>query len=184
MTDRPSQSEDRVEVAELDAAPRWSLAILTVCGLGFIRPGPGTWGSLPPVTIAFGMATFGAAATIDITLVALAVMASAACVIFTEVGERHFGRKDASQIVADEVAGQAVALLLLPWRGPGEANAIGWNLTLAATAFIAFRVLDISKPPPIRQLQNIRGGWGVLLDDLLAGCFALAIAQVLARLVL
>jgi len=162
-----------------------AIALLTVGGLGLLRPGPGTWGSLPPVVIAAALATANLSTlTITIVMVTLVVLFSVLCVALTPIGERHFGRKDASQIVADEIVGQAIALLWLPWRGSGEPNAIGWNLMLAGAAFIAFRVFDITKPPPIAQIQRVRGGWGVLLDDLLAGVLALAAVQVVFRTVI
>jgi phosphatidylglycerophosphatase A len=53
-----------------------------------------------------------------------------------------------------------------------------------AMAFVAFRLCDILKPPPARGLQRVRGGWGIVLDDLVAGGFALALVQVVTRLVM
>ena len=92
--------------------------------------------------------------------------------------EVHFGKKDPRQVVADETAGQCVALLALPWGGDWSEN-----LVLAATAFVTFRLFDIVKPPPINRIQRLGGGWGILVDDLLAGLYALAATQLLARLI-
>ncbi len=162
-----------------------AIALLTVGGLGLLRPGPGTWGSLPPVVLAAAMATMNLS-TVIITgvMIALAVVFTLLCVGLASIGERHFGRKDAPQIVADEVAGQAIVLLWLPWRSADEPSAMGWNLMLAAAAFVAFRVMDITKPPPIAQVQRVSGGWGVVLDDLLAGVVALAAVQIVFRLLM
>ena len=85
---------------------------------------------------------------------------------------------------ADEVAGQAITLLFLPWRAPGEPGALAFNLTLAALAFLAFRAFDITKPPPARSLERLPGGWGILVDDLIAGAMALVVVQLIARLAL
>lgn len=159
--------------------------LLTGFGLGLLRPAPGTWGSLPPVVIAFGMASvLGPHWTIEATLILLAAAASIACIRFGGGAESVGGRKDPSWVVADEVAGQALALLLLPWRAPGAPRAWMWNIALAAIAFLAFRALDIFKPPPAHQVQRLRGGLGILMDDLIAGLYALALAQVLVRFVL
>ena len=160
------------------------LGLLTVGGLGLLRPAPGTWGSLPPVAIALGLVWFNASpTTINITMIGLCVVFSIVCVVFTPVGELLFARKDASQIVADEVAGQAIALLWLPWRFSGEPDALWWNLMLGAMAFLGFRLFDILKPPPIYQVQRMPRGWGVLMDDLLAGAVALGVLQLLSRVV-
>lgn len=154
------------------------LALVTVFGLGLLRPAPGTWGSLPGPALALLMLASGAPAwAVNAALGGVAVVFGAACASLGARAERRFGMKDPPQVVADETAGQCVALLALPW-GEGA----GWNLLLAATAFVAFRVFDILKPPPIDALQRARGGWGILLDDVLAGVYALAAAQLAARL--
>ena len=100
------------------------------------------------------------------------------------VEPRIVARQHQRQVVADETAGQSVALLFLPWRDVGVANGWTWNLTLAAIAFATFRLFDVTKPPPINGIQRFRSGWGILLDDLVAGLFALGVAQVVGRLVL
>ncbi len=152
--------------------------MVTVFGLGFLRPAPGTWGSLPPPALALAMLAAGAPAwTVNAALAGVAAVFGAACALLGARAERRFGTKDPPQVVADETAGQCVALLALPWRQSGS-----WNLLLAATALVAFRVFDILKPPPIDALQRISGGWGILLDDVLAGVYALVAAQLAARL--
>ena len=150
-----------------------------------LRPAPGTWGSLPPVAIAIILAWRGAAwPWTDLTMVVLLVLASIACVALGRWAESAFGGKDPSQVVADEVAGQAIALLFLPWRDPGADSALLWNLALAGTAFVAFRFFDIVKVPPARGLQRLPRGWGILVDDLIAGAYALACTQLFVRFVL
>ena len=75
---------------------------------------------------------------------------------------------DPGQVVCDEVAGMSLCLLLLPWHDPDWQD----SLIQAVVAFLLFRAFDILKPPPIEQSQQLRGGWGVLVDDLLAGLAA------------
>lgn len=95
-----------------------------------------------------------------------------------DVAERAFGRKDDGRIVIDEVAGQL--LTLLPLVPAGRARSVGWLVT----GFVAFRVLDVWKPGPVRWLQDhVRGGAGVVLDDVLAGALgSVGIAVALAAL--
>jgi len=84
--------------------------------------------------------------------------------------ERMVGRKDPGVIVIDEVAGMMVSVLFLPRTWP-----------VLLTAFFLFRLFDVWKPFPARQSQVITGGVGVMIDDLIAGAYALAVVAV-ARL--
>jgi phosphatidylglycerophosphatase A len=87
------------------------------------------------------------------------------------VAVRALGRKDPGAIVIDEVAGMALSVLLLP-RTAG----------VLLAAFVLFRVFDVVKPYPANALQRLRGGAGVMLDDLVAGVYAL-VALLAARAV-
>ena len=66
----------------------------------------------------------------------------------------------------DEVAGQALTLLLLPWMW--ILHSVHWLALSCGLAFVSFRMFDVLKPPPISSLQRYPNGWGVLLDDLAA----------------
>ncbi len=70
--------------------------------------------------------------------------------------------KDSSKVVIDEVAGMSIALLLVPR-----------NFSYTLISLIAFRFFDIVKPLGVRKLEILPKGWGVMADDLLAGCYAL-----------
>lgn len=86
--------------------------------------------------------------------------------------------KDPSKLVLDEWAGQAVALFLIPLTSiPNE------SLWILISGFILFRFFDIVKPLGIKQVQSLESGWGVLLDDLLAGLYALISLNLLILLV-
>lgn len=166
-----------------------SLRLITSFGLGYMRPASGTWGSLPPVILSalvLGLGhrgTYAPGTTLWLVehamLVLMLVLFSAACVRDGEAAEARFGKKDPGQVVADETAGQCLPLMFLP------ASAIvdwtGLLLTLGL-AFVTFRICDIVKPWPARQLQKIPGGWGILIDDLFAGVYAMIIVQVVTRL--
>jgi phosphatidylglycerophosphatase A len=150
------------------------LRLITTFGLGHRRPASGTWGSLPPVVIAGGLLALdcgpGAQPWIYYpVLSAILVIFSAACIIDGDAAEARFGEKDPSEVVADETAGQCIPLLsILP-------SSVGTPLhaaMLVALAFVAVRILDIIKPPPAKGWQRIPGGWGILIDDLVAGVYA------------
>ncbi|MAJ47473.1 MAG: hypothetical protein CBC35_09560 [Planctomycetes bacterium TMED75] len=155
---------------------------LTAGGLGYAPIASGTFGSLPPVVIAFVLAMLGQSVwLISLVMLLLMLVFSIACLRFGNEAETLFGRKDPGQVVADEVAGQSVALLLLPWADPSIPGAFWQNLLLAVGAFLAFRFFDILKPPPASNLESLKGGLGILVDDLVTGFMALVVVQVVAR---
>ncbi len=154
--------------------------IVTVGGSGLIPFAPGTFGSLA-TTIFLAAIYFaakpGPAAWIIVLLVSL-VTASALCVLLGEWGIRHFGREDPPSFVLDEAAGISLTLIGVP-----IAPAIGPALLTFAVAFVAFRIFDITKPPPARQLEKLPAGWGILLDDLAAAVYANILCQIVLRLI-
>ena len=81
---------------------------------------------------------------------------------------RATGGKDPQFVVIDEVAGQLIALIAVP---------LAWKTFLAG--FILFRAFDIVKPPPVRQLERLPEGTGIVLDDVAAGIYALAVMHLL-----
>jgi phosphatidylglycerophosphatase A len=148
----------------------WAWAIGTFFGAGLLKPGPGTYGSIAAVLL-----WYAAAHILHPAPVALALGTAIAAIIATLIGipaatvvARESGREDPSQVVIDEVAGQLIALIAIPadWRH-------------AALSLLLFRAFDILKPPPIRQLERLPAGTGIMLDDVAAGLLALAIAQLL-----
>lgn len=147
--------------------------LLTAGGLGLMRPASGTWGSTPPPAMVLILLLAGAStAAINTLLLLLAIAASWVCLRFGRRAEARWGAKDPGQVVADEVAGQSVALLLLPWRPIEGVPDLLHDVMLAGGAFLAFRVMDIIKPPPARGLQRLPAGAGILVDDLIAGVYA------------
>ncbi len=159
--------------------------LLTVFGLGHL-PMSGTFGSIPPVVIAglaiaMGLHPATHPVLYNALVLAMLVGASVACVMQGDLAEIRFRRKDPKEVVADEVAGQSVALLALP-------IAVGTTglttFLVLVSAFLAFRAYDIAKFWPMSRLEKIRGGWGVLLDDLAAGVFAWITIQIAAAVLL
>ena len=133
---------------------------------------PGTWGSLPPAVAFAVMLYFGAPALAIVgAMAAFVIAASVACVACVPAVAALVGKTDPGEVVVDEVAGQAVAFLIIPLMLPADLS-MKQGYLIAGLGFLLFRVLDISKPWPIKKLEALPAGWGVLADDLLAGVFA------------
>ena len=148
----------------------WAWAVGTFFGAGLLGPGPGTYGSICAVLL-----WYAAAHILHPSPIALAIGTTIAAIIVTLIGipaativARESGREDPGHVVIDEVAGQLIALIAIPadWRH-------------AALSLLLFRAFDILKPPPIRQLERLPAGTGIMLDDVAAGLFALAVAQII-----
>ncbi|WP_262695144.1 phosphatidylglycerophosphatase A family protein [Kordiimonas aquimaris] len=141
-------------------------------GSGLLRPAPGTWGSLAALAIAHLFYEIGIGAT------ELFVIIIAATVIGTyaiDHIERETGVHDAPEIVIDEFAGQWLALLPLFYSVASIEKIIA--------AFVLFRIFDIWKPYPIGWLdRKVSGGFGVMVDDLVAGVYALICLEVITYL--
>ena len=145
--------------------------LATVGPVGYMPVAPGTWGSLAAV-IAAPWLLLPFSLTVQILiLAAIFLLGSWAC----SAAEAHFGRKDPGQAVIDEVLGQWVTFLFLASSG----------IFLLAVGFFLFRLFDILKPWPVRSSEKwFPGGYSVMVDDLLAGIYALAALTILERLVL
>ena len=137
---------------------RWDVLWSTFGGVGFLKPAPGTWGSLAACVVWWFLL---GPLSLTIQLGSIVVYGILSWWAADRICRRH-GIKDASQIVSDEVLGMWLALLLLP--------DIWWLVVLA---FLLFRLLDIAKPGPIGWLdKRLPGGAGVMADDVLAGLLA------------
>jgi phosphatidylglycerophosphatase A len=139
------------------AGPLDKLAlILSSCfGFGLIPVAQGTFGTLAGIPLAMALAHVGpmAAAYLLFFFVLLSIWTSGR-------SARALEKDDPAEVVIDETAGLLLTLFLLP--------ATGFNLCLG---FILFRLFDILKPFPIRRLEKVEGGAGIVLDDLLAGVY-------------
>ncbi len=118
---------------------------------------PGTVGSLVGIPIIYVLSKLGLAATsiATILLIAIAIWSAGEA-------ERQLKTKDPGCIVIDEIAGMVITLLGLPF-----------TMATAVAGFFLFRIFDVIKPPPARQLdRNLGGGWGIVMDDIAAGIMA------------
>jgi len=148
--------------------PIWATLIATFFGIGRMRPGPGSWGSAATVLLWAALAyalPLALRAPVAIALAALVTLIGIPAA--TQVA-RASGVKDPQFVVIDEVAGQLITLIAVP---------LAWQAFLAG--FILFRAFDIVKPPPVRQLERLPEGAGIVLDDVAAGIYALAVMQLL-----
>ncbi len=146
-------------------------------GLGWLPVAPGTWGSIPPVVVFILLRYFGVApGPIVVAMAALAMVGSVVCVTYAPASIVATGSEDPSEVVADEFAAQALTLIFAAMI----AGRPVW--ILAAGAFLLFRLFDIIKPWPIRRLEKLPKGWGVLADDLLAAVYAGLALLVVCRL--
>lgn len=148
--------------------PDGNLRWVTAFGLGHMRPFPGTWGSLPPLLVGLAILAIvpdtAAWTVLRLVMLPIVIAFTLACAFLGDKAEARYGRKDPSQVVADEVAGMSLCLMLMPAISSGPAGAASLLM-----AFLFFRALDVVKPWPAARLQSVPGGWGVVLDDLVAG---------------
>ena len=145
---------------------RVALAAATVLGVGYVPFAPGTFGSL--VGLAFWWVLPAAPSAQAAAIIALFIVGSWS----GGVAERYLGTTDPSVVVIDEVMGMLITLFL---------NPVGWLGAFAA--FLLFRVFDVIKPFPAGSSQRLRGGVGVMIDDVIAGFYALVV-QALARMLI
>ena len=150
----------RVELSE------W---LATCFKIGHLPIAPGTWGSLVAIIGWWLWLQY-----LDpLVFIVLIIAIFAIGVFATNTIIDHTGEKDPSRVIIDEVAGQWLGLLILPD-----------GMLYIAGAFLLFRFLDILKPWPIRQMEKFPKGWGVMLDDILAGLLTLWLIQVVSRLLI
>ena len=134
-------------------------------GVGYIRKGGGTVAAVLCCGVWYlagstqaGDPSFGIPLMITVFITALGIWSAT-------VVERQWG-KDSYRVVIDEVAGMCLTLLFIPV-----------NVSTILVGLVLFRLFDIFKPLGIRRLEKLRGGWGVMFDDLLAGLYANLLLQ-------
>jgi phosphatidylglycerophosphatase A len=167
--------------------PKISILLASWFGCGFLPKAPGTAGSLGGVCVSVLTIwiaslvsrqdihiedhywTFGHLPTHAMLLMTLLI--SAIGVITADRAARFAQLKDPQWVVIDEVSGQMITYHLFFWITP-----INWKTLLLG--FVLFRVFDIWKPAPVRQLEKLPGGWGIMADDWMAAVYAAILLQV------
>jgi phosphatidylglycerophosphatase A len=151
-------------------APLWAKLVATFFGTGLLRPGPGSWGSAATVLLWWLMSHCMPVMWQPYAAGSLAVVAMLIGIPAATLVARASGLKDPQFVVIDEVAGQLITLIAVP---------VSWQSLLLG--FILFRGFDIVKPPPVRQLEQLPEGAGIVIDDVAAGLYALAVMQIALR---
>lgn len=151
---------------------RWAWTLGTFFGTGYGRPGPGTWGSAAGLLLWLAAAHWA-----HLTRAELAWSTAVAAAGIVAVGipacniiVRESGTEDPGFVVLDEVAGQWIALIAATSRP-----------ALWLLAFLLFRIFDILKPPPARQFDRMHGGFGIMMDDVAAGIYAMVLVWLAGR---
>lgn len=135
---------------------------------GYSPFAPGTAGTIVAIPVAYMIHRVGPILGIQALLLLIAVS-----IYFSDEAARILGKKDPGMIVIDEIAGFCVAAFALPF-----------TFVNIIIAFILFRIFDILKPPPVHLAEAFPGGTGIVMDDLVAGLYALIIAQLIIRYVI
>ena len=152
---------------------RWAWTLSTFFGAGYLKPGPGTYASTFTVLLWFAAASLFAPSrlTLSIATALAALLITSAGIPASTITASESSRKDPGFVVIDEVAGQLFALILATpdWRH-------------AALDLLLFRLFDIWKPWPIRRLETLPAGTGIMLDDVAAGLLALFTGTILSYL--
>jgi phosphatidylglycerophosphatase A len=152
----------------------WAWTIATFFGVGNLRPGPGTYGSVAALLLWLLAAHLLHVSSLAFTLatISAALFATAFGLSASTIVAREANTEDPGFVVIDEVAGQLLAVV-----------ALTPTLLHAALALLLFRTFDIWKPWPIRRLEQLPEGTGIMLDDVAAGLLALGIAHLLVHFV-
>jgi phosphatidylglycerophosphatase A len=151
-----------------------SIWIATGLGAGYFPVAPGTAGSAVglALVIALRQTSLGRLG-LSVTLASFAGLLFVLGVWSAGKAEKVFGRVDPGQVVIDEVVGQIITFVATP--------RITWMGLIAG--FILFRAFDILKPFPARRAERFPGGWGIMLDDVVAGLYSLIVLVILGRFI-
>lgn len=133
---------------------------VSLCGVGFLKPASGTWGTLATMPIAYMLAVqFSPLSLFFASFVVFMVGW-----IATAIYEKHNKKHDAGEVVIDEMAGMFLTLVLIPV-----------DMVLYGVAFFVFRFFDIVKPFPIRTIDRQKTPFSVMLDDVVAGIYSMVV---------
>ena len=146
--------------------------VISTFGVGYLPLAPGTWGSLVAVGIFLGFAQIVKGNALVAVVVVSIVVVTFAGIWAASRTEALANRKDPSKVVVDEVAGQLISLFPLTLFAQ-------WSIVAVIISFILFRFFDIVKPYPARRLEALKGGFGIMCDDLIAGVYAAVITTII-----
>ena len=147
--------------------------LATFFGVGLLPLAPGTWGSLAALFLFYILIFFQLSLSLYSLLLAVTIITA---IIVCYFASSELSVKDHQSIVIDEVAGAGVSFMFLPALGLYDFSSANWSessFLAAALLLVLFRLFDILKPHPISFVdKRFKSGFGIVLDDLLAGVFA------------
>jgi phosphatidylglycerophosphatase A len=155
--------------------------LVSFLGSGYLPLVPGTWGSLAAAIIYFLLANSrlgNSHPTLWIVTAGLTVLAAIVGIALGKWATQHYKSDDPKPFVLDEVAGMWLSMLLIPFVN------LSTLFLIVAVQFVLFRLFDIIKPTPARQAEDLPHGWGIVIDDLVAGVYANICGQIIFRFVL
>ena len=141
---------------------RFFLLLAAGFGAGYVPIAPGTAGTLVAIPIFLGLSSIPFP-LYELTILTFFFLAS----WISGEAQKDWGRKDHPRIVIDEIMGYLITMLWLPK-----------TILFIIFGFLLFRFFDIVKPPPIRLMEKAKGGYGVVLDDVVAGVYANIVLQI------
>ncbi|MDE2221842.1 MAG: phosphatidylglycerophosphatase A [Candidatus Omnitrophica bacterium] len=139
-------------------------AFATVLGVGFLPAAPGTWATAVGIVIAY----YSSANVVIYTVLLLVLLALG--IVATGRVAKQMGQKDPGCLCIDEVVGIMIALWGLP---------LMWSIMICG--FFLFRAFDMFKIYPINRLEGLHGGWGIMLDDCMAGVYTNILLRIALR---
>jgi phosphatidylglycerophosphatase A len=143
--------------------------ISTGFGSGYCPKAPGTAGAAFATLIWWVLSLYLSSQTLFVTTLLLTVIFTILGVWSSGIVEKEWGR-DPSRVVVDEMVGVWIPLLIV-----GNENTRIPYIYYGLAAFVLFRLFDIFKPLGIRKMEALRGGWGIMFDDVLAGIYSLLV---------
>ncbi len=138
---------------------RTSVWLATGGGVGLVSPAPGTVGGLWGLPLAWGIGLLGST---PVQCFAIAIVGLVGVALCSRAARALGGNKDPQAIVMDEIAALPIVYL-----GVGGKNAAMW-----VAGWVLFRLFDITKPSPARDVERLPGGWGIMADDWVAALYA------------
>ena len=166
--------ERAVKTAAARGASDYLALAIATCGVGYLPLIPGTFGSLASVGLFVLFTKIVTGTSLFVVVLVFTLAATFAGIWAASRTEELSGRKDPGKVVVDEVAGQMLALLPLTL----------FNSQLLTrgviVSFVLFRLFDIFKPYPASRFERLKGGYGIMCDDLMAGGYAAIITSIIA----
>lgn len=159
----------------IKGVPKLHLIISTGLGTGFLPVMPGTWGALLALGIWYLLYLSLSSLTLYITTIGLIVVTLFVGVWTSKIMEQYWG-DDPRTVNIDEFVGTWIPLLAAP------CGKYTWMFAIAG--FALFRIIDMTKPLGCRYMEKFKNGWGVMLDDVLAGIYALILLYIIKLILL